>query len=166
MDERSIVSPSAAFSPAIARKVTKNGAPWASAVLEDLDGGVEVFFFPNTYAQVGPQIAEDAVVVVRGRVDRREDTTRLIAMELTVPDLTVGVQGPLAVSLASARCTPPVVDRLKDVLAAHPGTTEIHLRLTNGTRTTVLRLDEGLRVTVKPALIADLKALLGPTCLV
>ncbi len=149
----------------VARKVTKNGAPWASAVLEDLDGGVEVFFFPNTYALLGPQLAEDAVVLVKGRVDRREDTTRLIAMDLSLPDLSAGVPGPLAVSVSSQRCTPPLVDRLKEILGAHPGTTEIHLHLTNGTRTTVLRLDEGLRVAVRPALMADLKALLGPGCL-
>jgi DNA polymerase-3 subunit alpha len=150
----------------VARKVTKNGAPWASAVLEDLDGGVEVFFFPATYASLGPQIAEDAVVIVKGRVDRREETTRLVAMDLTVPDLSTGTQhGPLAVSLASQSCTPPLVERFKEVLAAHPGTTDVHLHLTNGTRTTVLRLDDGHRVDVRPALMADLKQLLGPGCL-
>jgi DNA polymerase-3 subunit alpha len=150
----------------VARKVTKNGAPWASAVLEDLDGGVEVFFFPNTYATVGTQLAEDAVVIVKGRVDRREDTVRLIAMDLTLPDLAVGAaHGPLAVALPSAHCTQPLVERLKDVLGAHPGTTDVHLHLTNGTRTTVLRLGDGSRVSIRPALMADLKQLLGPGCL-
>jgi DNA polymerase-3 subunit alpha len=35
----------------------------------------------------------------------------------------------------------------------------------NGPRTTVVRLDDRLRVTKSPALYADLKALLGPSCL-
>ena len=35
------------------RRVTKAGAPWAQAVLEDLEGSIEVMFFPATYAQVG-----------------------------------------------------------------------------------------------------------------
>ena len=58
---------------------------------------------------------------------------------------------------------PPVVDRLKEVLATHPGLTEVHLQLqqTAG-RTTVLRLDDRLRVTPGPSLYGDLKALLGP----
>ena len=34
--------------------------------------------------------------------------------------------------MAAARCTPPVVDRLRDVLQAHPGTTAVHLKLLNG----------------------------------
>jgi DNA polymerase-3 subunit alpha len=33
------------------------------------------------------------------------------------------------------------------------------------TSTTVMRLDDRLRVSASPALFADLKALLGPNCL-
>ncbi|MGZ4533550.1 MAG: hypothetical protein ACXVXP_14540, partial [Mycobacteriaceae bacterium] len=54
---------------------------------------------------------------------------------------------------------------LKQVLASHPGTSDVHLRLVTGTTSTVLRLDEGLRVTPTSALMGDLKALLGPGCL-
>jgi DNA polymerase-3 subunit alpha len=149
----------------VQRRVTKQGAPWASAQLEDLDGSVEVFFFPSTYANVGTQVAEDAVVLVRGKVDRREDATRLVAMDLTIPDLSTGGQrGPLALAIPSARCNEPLVERLKDVLGAHPGMTEVHLHLTNGTRRTVLRFPDGARVEVRASLMADLKELLGPGC--
>jgi DNA polymerase-3 subunit alpha len=58
-----------------------------------------------------------------------------------------------------------VVDQLKDVLGTHPGMTEVHLKLLSRTSTTVLRLDDRLRVTPAPALFADLKQLLGPGCL-
>jgi DNA polymerase-3 subunit alpha len=56
---------------------------------------------------------------------------------------------------------PPVVDQLKEVLADHPGTVEVQLHLVNDGRTTVLRLDDRLRVSPGPALYGDLKALLG-----
>ena len=59
--------------------------------------------------------------------------------------------------------TPPMVDRLRDVLATHPGTTEVHLQLVNGERRHVLRLGDGYRVTPSAALMGDLKALLGPS---
>ena len=58
----------------VQRRVTKQGRAWASATLEDLAGGVETLFFPNTYEVIGQYIAEDAIVVVKGRVDRRDDT--------------------------------------------------------------------------------------------
>ena len=149
----------------VLRRVNKAGAPWASAVLEDLEGSVEVLFFPQTYAQVAVNVAEDAIVVVKGRVDRREDVAKLIASDLSVPDLSEGPRGPVVVSLQAARCTPPVVERLKEVLATHPGTTEVQLQLVNGDRRTALRVADGYRVAATPALMGDLKALLGPTCL-
>ncbi len=41
----------------------------------------------------------------------------------------------------------------------------MHLQLQSGGRTTVLQLDDRLRVSATPALFGDLKALLGPACL-
>jgi DNA polymerase-3 subunit alpha len=149
----------------VLRRVNKTGVPWASAVLEDLEGSIEVLFFPQTYAQVAVSIAEDAILVVKGRLDRREDVAKLIASDVSVPDLSEGPRGPVVVSLHAARCTPPVVERLKEVLATHPGTTEVHLQLVSGERRTALRVADGFRVAATPALMGDLKALLGPTCL-
>ncbi|HUR15275.1 MAG TPA: DNA polymerase III subunit alpha [Mycobacteriales bacterium] len=149
----------------INRRVTKQGNPWAQVQLEDLEGSVEVLFFPATYMNAAVHLVEDAIVLVRGRVDKREDTPKIIASDLTVPDLSVGVRGPVVVSLATARCTPPVVERLKEVLAAHPGTTDVHLQLEGSGKSTVVRLDDRLRVSASASLFADLKQLLGPGCL-
>jgi DNA polymerase-3 subunit alpha len=148
----------------VQRKVTKQGNQWAAATLEDLAGAMEVLFFPQTYASYAASITEDAVVVVKGRVDRRDDVPKLIAMDLTVPDLSAADSAPFVVSLPVARCVPPVVERLKEVLATHPGRRQVHLRLRGPERTTVVRLDDRLRVATSPALIGDLKQLLGPAC--
>ncbi|MDX6204725.1 MAG: polymerase subunit alpha, partial [Frankiales bacterium] len=149
----------------VQRKMTKKGDTWAIATVEDLEGAIEVMFFPATYQQHAVHLTEDAVVLVRGRLDKRDETPKLIAMEITVPDLSQGPRGPVILTLPAARCTPPVVERLKEVLGNHPGTTEVHLQLSTGARTTVLRLDDRLRVTATPSLMGDLKALLGPACL-
>ena len=148
----------------VQRKVTKQGNQWAAATLEDLAGAIEVLFFPQTYQLYATSIAEDAVVVVKGKVDRRDDVPKLIAMDLTIPDLSVDESGPFVVSMPVARCVPPVVERLREVLVTHPGPTEVHLRLRDHQRTTVMRLDDKLRVAASPALIGDLKQLLGPAC--
>jgi DNA polymerase-3 subunit alpha len=123
---------------------------------------VEVLFFPNTYELVGQYIAEDAIVVVKGRVDRRDDQPRLMAMDMSLPDISAPDDvKPVVLALPPARCTPPLVERLKEVLQSHPGSAEVHLRLVNGSRTTLLRLGP-VRVNPTPALMGDLKALLGP----
>jgi DNA polymerase-3 subunit alpha len=146
----------------VQRRITKQGRAWASATLEDLDGAVEVLFFPNTYELVGQYIAEDAIVVVRGRIDRRDDQPRVMAMDLSIPDIsTPDASRPVVLALPPSRCTPPLVERLKEVLISHPGTAEVHLKLVNGGRSTLLRLGP-VRVAPTTALMADLKALLGP----
>jgi len=150
----------------VQRKTTKQGSVWAIVTLEDLDGTIDVMVFPQTYMAVGTLLVEDAVVLVKGRIDRPdEDAARLVAMEVTQPDVSNAESGPVRLTLAAARCVPPVVERLKEILSVHPGTVEVHLHLSAAGRTTVLRLDDRLRVTPAPALFADLKALLGPGCL-
>ena len=148
----------------VQRKVTRQGMPWAAATLEDLEGALEVLFFPATYAECATLLADDAIVIVRGRLDRRDDAPKLIAREVSAPDLSPGPSGPFVVSLPVQRCVGPVVDRLHEVLRSHPGLAEVHLRLCNGRRTTVVRLDDKLRVRPSPSLLADLKQLLGPAC--
>jgi DNA polymerase III subunit alpha len=148
----------------VQRKVTRQGNTWAAATLEDLEGAIEVLFFPATYTQFMSQIIDDAIVVVRGRLDRREEVPKLVAMEVSTPDITAGEAGPFVVSMLEGRCVPPVVERLKEVLRTHPGPTEVHLRLVTGSRIKVLRLDDKLRIKSSPSLLADLKQLLGPGC--
>ena len=168
MDERAdaTIATVGGLVTAVQRKTTKQGSPWAIVTLEDLEGSVDIMVFPQTYAAVSTLLVDDSVVIVRARVDRSDDDgVRLVALEITQPDLSEAVSGPVRVSMAAARCIPPLVERLKEVLAGHPGTTEVHLHLTGGAKTTVLRLDDRLRVTPSPALYGDLKALLGANCL-
>jgi DNA polymerase III subunit alpha len=148
---------------AVNRRVTKAGQPWAQAVLEDLDGSIEVMFFPQTYAQVALRIVDDAIVAIKGRTDVRDDTVKLIASDIVLLDTSAGPRGPVVVTMAPARCTPPMVDRLKEVLATHPGTTDVHLRLHGGSGEHVLKLGDAYRVAPSPALMGDLKALVGPS---
>ena len=148
------------------RRVNKNGMPWASAQLEDLTGGIEVMFFPHVYSTFGAEITDDAVVLVNAKVRVQDDRIALIANELVVPDFSnAAVDRPLAVSLPTRQCTIDKVSALKQVLANHPGTSQVHLRLISGERITTLELDQSLRVTPSSALMGDLKALLGPGCL-
>ncbi|MDR0346646.1 MAG: DNA polymerase III subunit alpha [Nocardiopsaceae bacterium] len=149
----------------VQRKVTREGKPWAAATLEDLEGAMEVLFFPSTYAECSTRIADDAIVFVKGRLDRRDDAPKLIALEVNIPDLAENGSGPFVVSMPVGRCVPPVVERLQEVLRGHPGLADVHLRLVNGRRITVVKLDDKLRVKPSPSLHADLKQLLGPSCI-
>lgn len=148
----------------IQRKVTRQGASWAIVTIEDLEGSIEALFFSKTYTQYALTLTEDRVVVIRGRADRREDQLRFTALEMNFPEISQGALGPFIIKMPIVQCTPPVVDRLKEILRTHPGAREVHLQLDDHGKSTVLKLEA--KVTASPSLSADLKAILGPDCLV
>jgi len=148
----------------IQRKVSRQGASWAVVNVEDLEGAIEVLFFSNTYNQYALSLTEDRVVVVRGRFSRTDEQVRFTALEMKMPDISAAPTGPLLISLPAAQVTPPIVERMKEILRSHPGKREVHLHVIDAQKSTTLKIDA--LVTSSPSLSADLKAILGPDCLV
>jgi DNA polymerase-3 subunit alpha len=60
------------------RVITRAGSTMLVATLEDLQGSVEVVVFPKVFAETAPAWADDAVVLITGRVDRRDDAAQLL----------------------------------------------------------------------------------------
>jgi len=150
---------------AVQRKVSKNGNSWAIVTIEDLEGSADVMFFANTYTTHAMNLVEDRVVVIRSRIDRREENVRITALDMSLPDVSAAPTGPVVITMDSARVTAPIVERMKEILRSHPGNREVHLRIEDGKGSTVMTIDDKLRVTASPSLSADLKQILGADCL-
>jgi DNA polymerase-3 subunit alpha len=60
------------------RVITRAGSTMLVATLEDLQGSVEVVVFPKVFSETANAWADDAVVLVTGRVDRRDDAAQLL----------------------------------------------------------------------------------------
>ena len=148
----------------VQRKVSRQGSSWAIVSLEDLEGAVEVLFFSNVYNQYSLTLTEDRVVTVRGRFERRDDVIRFTALEMKSLDISTGPVGPLLISMPISQCTPPIVDRMKEILRSHPGKREVHMQIDDQGVLTTMKIDA--LVTASPSLSADLKSILGPDCLV
>ena len=148
----------------VTRKTTRRGDIWAVLTVEDLEASIEVLLFPKAYDQVSTMLATDVVVKVKGRVKVDDESVSLNASELTLPDISEAPTGPVVISLPAIRCTPAVLDQLREVLTQHPGMTEVRVKLLKPDGNLVARLPRH-RVTPSPPLMADLKALLGPSCL-
>ena len=58
--------------------VTKKGDRMATALLEDLDGRVPVVVFPRVFEKIGQIWKDDAILVVRGKVDLRDDQAQIV----------------------------------------------------------------------------------------
>jgi DNA polymerase-3 subunit alpha len=148
----------------ISRKVSRTGSSWAIVTVEDLEGSLEVLFFAKTYTQYALTLVEDRIVTIRGRVDHRDDQVRFSAVEMSSLDVSSGPVGPLMISLPISQCTPPIVERVKEILRSHPGKREVHLHIEDSGKSTTMKIDA--LVTSSPSLSADLKSILGPDCLV
>jgi DNA polymerase-3 subunit alpha len=146
-------------------KRTKKGDLWAIVTVEDLEGAVECLFFPSAYMTVSTMLGHDKVVVVKGRVNRRDDSVSIYAQDLTLPDITDGPRGPVVVTMETTRATSGKIEQLKGVLSSHPGSTEVHVRLSQPGRSVLMKLDDSYRVNATEALFGDLKVILGPRCL-
>jgi DNA polymerase-3 subunit alpha len=140
------------------KKWTKRGDLMAVFTLEDLQGSVEVMVFPKMMAEVGHLLEDDAVVIVSGRVDKRDDTPKLVPSEVSRFEPVVDESPPLRLSLTTARLDEATLDRLKGLFQDFPGESEVHILVD---RTKVVRLSDDYLVSTRSGLVGELRALLG-----
>jgi DNA polymerase-3 subunit alpha len=146
------------------RKWTRKGDLMAVFVLEDLAQAVEVMVFPKTMSEHGHKLEDDRVVVVRGRVDKRDDTPKFIAQGFDVVEITEDNSSePLRLRVPLRLVSPNTVDQLKAALSDHPGRSPVFLHL--GERQ-ILRLADQWRVDASNSLLGRISTVLGPGAVV
>ncbi|HEY1739870.1 MAG TPA: OB-fold nucleic acid binding domain-containing protein, partial [Acidimicrobiia bacterium] len=145
----------------VQRKYTKRGDLMATFTFEDLSGAVDGMVFPKTMLTVGNRLTDDAIAVVKGRLDKREDTPKLIVMELTIPELFGDSGPPVRVQVRAAGFDERRVNRLKDLLVAHRGDCPVFIHLVGQDSETVLRLDDEFNCDGSASLCAELRVAFG-----
>jgi DNA polymerase-3 subunit alpha len=143
------------------RRYTRKGDPMVYFSVEDLQGSVEAVAFPKTVAEHGPMIREDAIVVLRGRVDHRGDDVKFIVHSLSEPELSE--DRTVRVRVPASRLSTSVVENLKSVLTNHPGSAPVFIHMTSAEDEKVLRVGAEHNVEPRSALFAELRELLGPS---
>ncbi len=148
------------------RRVAKSGNAYGIVTLEDMTGEIEISFFGKTFVKHDRDLADDAVLAIKVRVrERGEGALQFSAVDVNVPNLNVEDTSPLAITLPASRVTPPLVEQVKEILGAHPGTIEVRMVLTGQEKPLTMRLGDEFRVSRSSALYGDLKAAFGPACL-
>ena len=147
----------------LTKKFTKKGDTYLIATLEDLSGAVEVVFWPNTYRVAHEVLEEDAVLVITGRLEIRDEAVKLTANRVVEPDLSEVRGSPVVLRFAVEQCTGEAISRLKSVLANHAGHVPVHLRLADGEpQARTFQLGHEFRVNRRPGLFGELKSMFGP----
>lgn len=143
----------------------KNGRVWATIMLEDLTGSIEVNCFPATYQKVAPLLMPDSVVVVQARLSIRDGGLQLNARSVSLPPAELNDNTPVDLRLAERIFTEPLMNRLVDLLQQYPGEAPVRLHVQGREATTLVELGERFQVRNCQSLFSDLKVLLGRDCL-
>jgi DNA polymerase III subunit alpha len=128
--------------------------------LEDLEGSVELLVFPRSFQKVSRYIQPNSVVLVRGTLNLKEDTPKILVNDLFPFDEIYKLITGMSINLSGLREN--VFESLKDLLAASRGNIPIYLNLDTPAKSRVqLVVGESFYVTPSEKLIKDIEDLLG-----
>jgi DNA polymerase-3 subunit alpha len=144
---------------------TRKGDRMAVFTLEDAQGGVEVVVFPETFQRNGALIETGTLVLVRGKLERDDETTRIIASEIAPIE---AVRERLAREVAIHLRIPArrdVFEALGEIFSRHRGDRRVSFEMELADAATPMRVradvSAQIRVRPSPALIAEVEQVVG-----
>jgi DNA polymerase-3 subunit alpha len=147
---------------ALKRTLTRKGDPMAFGTLEDRTGSIEVLVFPETYAQWGRHLAEEAIVWVKGDLMARDGESPKIAAQEVRPFAEVRQRSMgFYVALEGPEVDESVRAGLDRLFTARTGPLPVFVELTEPDGTTVVLRSGRYRVAWDESLRAECDALVG-----
>ena len=146
---------------AIKQLTTKKGEPMVFLQLDDLTGSAEVVVFNSVYAAARELLEPDAVVVVKGRVDHKQQgETKLIAMEVSAFEATPD-RREVRLRVDARRAPAGLIRELAGLVRDFPGDSPVVVALDTSEGPKVFSLGPEYRVHPAADFYAEVKALLG-----
>ncbi len=143
---------------------SRKGDLWASGILEDLRGSVELLVFPQALQQFQSILKPDAVLLIKGRVRHEENArTKVVVSEARPLDAAVnGGAAELLIRVNLTEAPENLPAELEKLLAAYPGDSPVVFELTRpGDFRARLRPRAARAVRAGEELLARLKSLCG-----
>jgi DNA polymerase-3 subunit alpha len=141
--------------------MTKKGEPMAFVQLEDLTGSVEVVVFNSTYAAARELLVEDAVLIVKGRVDHKQQgETKLVALEVSRFE-AVPERREVRLKVDARSAPAGVIRELAGLVRDFPGEAPVYVDLVTSLGSKLLELGPDYRVDPQPDFFASVRHLLG-----
>ena len=138
-------------------RTTKDGRAYARTVVEDLGGSIEVNFSSKVFDKCSGYLAKDNIVVVKVRVDVRDDEPRFGAIDVEVLRVDRG-DAELRLSFRPEDFTTSGIAKLKEILQRYPGPSPVILE--TGLEGKAFRLGPDFRVTIA-SVVGDLRSEFG-----
>ena len=145
---------------------TKRGEQMVFLTLDDPTGAAEVVVFAATYATARDLCVVDRILVVKGRVDHKQQgETKLIGMELTAFE-AVAERREVRFRLDAREAPAGVIQELARLVKEYPGESPVYVALETSLGAKTLALGPEYRVTCDSDFLAEAKALLGEASVV
>ena len=145
---------------------TRKGDRMAVFTLEDAQGGVEVIAFPEAYQRAGTLIEPGTMVLVRGKLERDDESVRVLASEITSIE---SVRERLTREMAIRLIVPVgrgLFEALGEIFSRHRGDRRVsfEIELPGGSRRLRVKADVSSQIRVRPSsrLIAEVEQVVGP----
>ncbi len=144
---------------------TRKGDRMAVFTLEDSQGGVEVIAFPEAYQKASGLIETGTMLLVRGKLERDDDSTRLLASEIA-PLESIHERLAREVSIRVRMPADPQAFRtLGEIFSRHRGDRRVSFELELSSDSRPLRvkadLSSQIRVTPSSSLVAEVERVMG-----
>ena len=143
---------------------TKKGDRMAVFMLEDIAGSLEVVVFPETFSKHGSMIEADAMLLVRGKFEKDDESARIVATELLpISALRERTTREVIIHLHNDQQGRTTFEQLAELLARHRGDRRVLLELDVKAQDTSLRVRSEVAQRVKPTerLVNELEQLCG-----
>ena len=148
----------------------KDNQKMARLVLEDLTGRCEAVVFPRAFDQQAMLLAPEALVFLRGSVDRRLDRPNIIVQDVIPIDQAVGeLTGSVMIRLSGKSLTRDDLAKAAALLGEHRGNCPVLMEVTPAGYPdvrTVIRADNAWFVAPSRGLMDGIEKLLGQERLV
>ena len=146
----------------VRRITTRKGGRMAYVQLEDLEGRSEVIFFPECFEKYAVLLKQDAVIYVKGIVDFRQESPKVVAKEvLPLDDVEKHLAKSAHIKLIAAGLGEDIMLSLKKVLLEYPGGCSVYFHLGYPDREVILGGNAGLMVEPGQKLVKEVEELAG-----
>jgi len=142
---------------------TKKGDLMAFVTLEDLHGSVEIIVFSTLYAKVYDLLTDDSSILVRGHLQKDENSVKILADTLIPMDKAEETWSTsIHFNLDITRTDKALLEKLKSVFKRYPGSCRGYVHLLDPEKTeTIIALSDATKLKAGSSLIREVNRLLG-----
>ena len=143
---------------------TKRGDAMVFLRVEDVTGGIETVVFNTIYEKARELCTTDRILIVKGRIDRKEGETKLVALELSAFE-SVPEKREVRLKIDATKAAAGTIHELRRLIEDFPGESPVYADLTTSHGKKVYAFGPQYKVAPAPDFYAEVKMLLGESAI-